>query len=151
MVYIIIALIIICGFILHISIIIIKKIERDNSYNQNIKVNVGYPVYDNRTANNAGLMYEVDENSETIAIIEPMAHVTSSFANVTIRLFDVVTGYFVDFVLDHQVIIGRKSTREDIDIQFDDSRISAKHCCIYRQGEQFYVRRCSTYYIWRCN
>lgn len=134
------AIIIGTGFGIHLLILLIRYMKLDNNYNQNICTQGGRLVGDSQMVNGNRLMYERNDQTDTVVQAVPRSQVTSSFTGVNVRLFQMETGQCFDYYLDHQLTIGRAGASNMVDIPLNDVMVSQKHCCIYRQGEQIILQ-----------
>lgn len=133
------AIAILFAFLLRLLLLLIRYLQRDNSYNQNISVHGGRAVGENQWENADSLMYEQRDTEDTV-FERPQSRVTSSLLGLYIRLSRPDTGQYWDYYLKHELILGRSGVNSEADIQIADAMVSGRHCRIYRQGEQVLIQ-----------
>ena len=136
--------------VIHILWIFLKEIAKGNNYNQNVRINKGRPVGDMSYGSQFQLMDESFEFETTQLKRPSQGNVTSSLAGVYVQLCDISTGRGYETYLEKELIIGRapKNDRESV-LVLNDSKVSQKHCRIYRQGEQILLQDLgSTNHTW---
>lgn len=85
------------------------------------------------------LMYERNDQADTVLRVQPKPQVTSAFHGVHVRLWTDY-GQYYDYFLEHQLMIGRAEAGSIAEIQLPDAMVSQRHCRIYRQGEQILIQ-----------
>lgn len=146
MVYAIASIVIFSAFMFHMLILLLKKFERDSVYNENISFSGGMGVGDGLMDYRLELLDDGRCYADTVikgdgdkrGLVTP---VTGQFQAIMVRIMNVYDGSYNDYPLDHQLIIGREGTGlADVIARYYDSNMSAKHCKLYRQGNQIYIQ-----------
>lgn len=136
----IIILVILAAFIVHMIFILLRHMKRDNHINQNIIFHSGAVVGTSEMGKDIDMLYVTNDDTATLIKGGPRPSVTSSLAQIPVRLYDYQNQRHYDYMLKDQVIIGRYCKGNMAQVQIDDSMVSVKHCKIYRQGEKIYIQ-----------
>ena len=133
----IITIIAVIFFIIHMTILIIKGIRENRSYNQTIFLSGGRYASENQ-----GGSYRIIDGSleEEDTILRGRIAVTSSFSCVYIRLYQLYTGKCYDAYLENTLQIGRLEDNTVAALILDDPMVSKKHCMLYRRGDQILIQ-----------
>lgn len=128
------------AFLVHLLLLLMMELRRDNLYNQNICINGGRVIGGLSLSGSQKLINVISGDLETVFSGPPRPQITEAFVRVWIRIVDLKQGEYVDYPIERQLVIGRQGIREDVDIALADSMVSALHCLIYRQGKYFYIQ-----------
>ena len=133
----IITIIAVIFFIIHMTILIIKGMRENRSYNQTIFLSGGRYASENQ-----GGSYRIIDSSleEEDTILKGKNAVTSSFSCVYIRLYQLYTGKCYDAYLENTLQIGRLEDNTVAALILDDPMVSKKHCMLYRRGDQILIQ-----------
>ena len=145
-----IAIIICIAVVIHIVWIFLNEMAKGNNYNQNVRINKGKAVGDMSYVGQFQLMNESLEFETTQLKRPSQGHVTSSLSGVYIQLYDINTGREYKTYLEKELIIGRAPGNVQSSVfVLNDTKVSQKHCRIYRQGEQILLQDLgSTNHTW---
>lgn len=133
----IITIIVIVFFIVHMTILIIKGMRENRSYNQTIFLSGGRYASENQ----AGSYRIVDgSHEEEDTVVKGKYTVTSSFSCVYVRLYQLYTGKCYDSYLENTLQIGRSGGNAAAVLILDDPMVSKKHCMLYRRGDQILIQ-----------
>lgn len=127
-------------FIIHLLVLLVRRLSLDNHYNQNISITRGKVVGDESRSGEERIMCEIGNDTNTMIVGNPKLQVTSSFTSVYIRLYEINTGSCIEYSLENSLIIGRNMSGSLCEIQLSDEMVSQKHCCLYRQGESIFIQ-----------
>ena len=133
----IITIIAVIFFIIHMTILIIKGMRENRSYNQTIFLSGGRYASENQ-----GGSYRIIDSSleEEDTILKGKNAVTSSFSCVYIRLYQLYTGKCYDAYLENTLQIGRLEDNTVAALILEDPMVSKKHCMLYRRGDQILIQ-----------
>lgn len=127
-------------FLAHMIFLLLRHMKRDNHINQNIVFHSGALAGTGGMGKDTDMLYVTNDETVTLISRGPKPSVTSSLAQIPIRLYDHQHQRYYDYLLKDQVMIGRSGGNHAVQIQIDDSMVSARHCKIYRQGEKLYIQ-----------
>lgn len=131
-------IVVVVSFIIHMLILIIRGIRKNNVYNQTIFLSGG-----RYGGVHQGAQYRiVDENIEANdTLVSEKNSVTSSFSGIYIRLYQLYTGKCYDAYLQNMLRIGRAGIAENAAVLYlDDPMVSKKHCMLFRRGDQILIQ-----------
>lgn len=126
-------------FTVHMALIVVSGLKRNNGYNQTIFLSGGRYVGSNRGMEQRQLLDDMDDFSDTVFRGEES--VTSAFSMVYIRLFQLYTGKCYDAYLENSLQIGRTEGNGEIpSLILEDAMISKRHCLLFRRGEYIFIQ-----------
>jgi len=126
-------------FFIHILVLVIKAFGKNEVINQSVTM-LGGRMIGESDSGFVPLLTPISESTDTIVkgVALPVASVTSAFAGLYVSICQMNTGQIFDVYLENQLVIGR--TGGSAYIQLNDNKVSAKHCMLYRKGEQILIQ-----------